>query len=201
MLLNEIIYKITSAINKPLPADKAHLKLSPLNIVYDIPEHAKNASVTLLFYPKDNNTYLVFTKRNKYNGIHSNQICFPGGKYEPYDKSLLDTASRELFEEIGLSNQTPSFIGHISKIYIPVSNHLVTPFIAYLNDIPNIKTNPEEVNSVFYIPVSTLLNLSTTYAIINSHNKIIKAPSYIFENYIIWGATAMITAELIEILK
>ncbi len=201
MTFEQIIDKLKSEIKKPLPKDKAHIKLSPLNRNFNIPLSVKNASVTLLLYPDNNNTYLIFTKRTKYNGIHSDQICFPGGKNESYDKSLLDTASRELFEEIGLINQKPIFIGHISKIYIPPSNNLVTPFIAYLNTTPNIKINYNEVNSVFSIPISTLINLPITTTIIKSQQKTIKAPAYIFQNHIIWGATAMITAELIEILK
>src|SRR6187431_2670365 len=63
---------------------------------------AKNAGVMMLIYPKEGITHLVLIVRNSYEGVHSSQIAFPGGKYEKEDADFMQTALRETCEEIGI---------------------------------------------------------------------------------------------------
>ena len=72
----------------------------------------------MLFYPdNENDTRLVLMLRNKYNGVHSNQISLPGGKIDKTDKSLKDTALRETEEEIGLNKSRINIVGELSSVY------------------------------------------------------------------------------------
>lgn len=101
-------------LNIAPPERVKHLKTNK------IPNNSKTASVLLLFYPdKNSQTRLVMILRNIYNGVHSNQISFPGGKVENQDKTLLDTALRETEEEIGVSKKQINYVGSLSSVYIP----------------------------------------------------------------------------------
>ena len=91
---------------------------------------AKKAGVMALFYPKENNvTHLLLILRKTYKGVHSNQIAFPGGKFEPEDADLKYTALRETFEEVGVPLAAIHVIKALSPVYIPPSNFEVQPFV------------------------------------------------------------------------
>ena len=103
----------------------------------------------MLFYPDINNeTRLVLMLRNKYKGVHSNQISLPGGKVDRLDKSLKDTALRETHEEIGLHKDDIDIVGDLSSVYIPPSNFNVYPFIGYINTTPIFHPDPKEVSLI-----------------------------------------------------
>ena len=99
-----------------LPGHELLLKIAPPSRIKHlktnkIPINSKLASVLLLFYPDSNNhTRLVLILRNTYNGVHSNQIGFPGGKLEPTDKSYFEAALRETNEEIGVLKENSSYV-------------------------------------------------------------------------------------------
>ena len=81
--------------------------------------NSKKAAVIAALYEDDNNLVrLILILRNTYNGVHSNQIGFPGGRLEEYDKTLLDTAIRETFEEIGVVVEKDGLIRELQELYI-----------------------------------------------------------------------------------
>jgi len=69
--------------------------------------------------------------RTSYNGIHSSQIAFPGGKVEPEDVDLKQTAIRETHEEIDVHPNTINVVRAFTEVYIPPSNYMVYPFFGY----------------------------------------------------------------------
>ncbi|WKD86455.1 putative Nudix hydrolase NudL [Polaribacter huanghezhanensis] len=163
----------------------------------------KRAAVLALFYPnKNGETCFLLTERASYKGTHSAQISFPGGKIEKSDKNLKETALRETFEEVGVLKERITVLREITDVYIPPSNFLATPFIAYTEEKPVFNTN-HEVEQTFDVLLKDLLDDAniTSINITTSYAKNIDVPCFKLNNYIVWGATAMILNEIKELLK
>ncbi|WP_369049020.1 CoA pyrophosphatase [Tenacibaculum sp. UWU-22] len=207
MNFDSFLSKINLLKVKELGGLKTQYKLAPATRLQYTPEKIKNknpkkAAVLALFYPdKNNKTTFLLTKRASYNGTHSGQISFPGGKTEKTDLNLQETALRETYEEVGVSTPTIKVIRELTDIYIPPSNFLATPFIAYTNTQPNFKYN-SEVAELIEVLASDLLNkLNLTSAKISTpYMKNVTVPCFKLNNYVVWGATAMILAEIKELL-
>lgn len=192
----------------PTGGIEAQFKLAPkirkqLSENYIENQQPKIAGVLALFYPNEqNDTCFLLTKRASYNGTHSAQISFPGGKFETNDISLQHTALRETFEEVGVKTTAISIFKEMTNVYIPPSNFLVTPFLGITNQPPVFKTN-HEVEELIQVSLDEFLNktvisstiLSTSYA------KEITVPCFRLNSYIVWGATAMMLNEIRELLK
>jgi len=194
--------------NTQLPGIEAQFKLAPkMRLTYSAKRiqanKPKTAAVLALFYPNQkNNVSLLLTKRAIYNGTHSGQISFPGGKVEISDLNLKETALRETFEEVGVLKKEIQVVREITEVYIPPSNFSVTPFIGILNYKPVLKLN-SEVAKIIEVPFSDLLddtNLASI-SITNSYMKETSVPCFNFDGSIIWGATAMMLSEIKELLK
>ncbi len=200
MNLHNIILQLQKAVNQ-LPGEEAQKKMSPSNrnhtsIQYDS-NSAKESSVLLLLYEKDNKLYLPFIQRTSGKIKHSGQISFPGGKCEPSDADYTATALRETFEELGVNPKTVTIIGELTKLYIPVSNFMVYPILAYTTTKPQFKANPKEVESIIEMPVAELLHDNNIDEFSFSTNGFfITAPYFKAQGHRIWGATAMILSEL-----
>lgn len=192
-----------------LPAELAHMKMAPkerLEALKNSNLEAKNpriAAVMMLLYPKKDKTHLVLIVRNAYNGVHSSQIAFPGGKYENTDLDFRETALRETHEEIGVAPEKIEVIKDFTPMYIPPSNFLVHPFLGISNEELSFYPDIREVAAIIELPLSAFLSdeiiieatLSTSYA-----NDVL-VPAFNIQNHIVWGATAMILSELRDVLK
>lgn len=187
---------------------EAQFKLAPkLRLKYDKQKiqakNPKKAAVLALFYPnKKNETSILLTQRASYKGTHSAQISFPGGKVEKTDKNLQETALREAFEEVGIQKEDVTVIREMTDVYIPPSNFLATPFIAFANAEPKYLIN-HEVDSIIEITVNDLLSESsiTSITMNTSYMDNIDVPAFSINSKIIWGATGMMLSEIKDILK
>jgi 8-oxo-dGTP pyrophosphatase MutT (NUDIX family) len=200
--------KIILKINDfKLPGSNSLIKLAPPSRVKQLKDgfkikEPKMAGVMLLFYQNnDRNTGMTLILRNTYNGIHSNQISFPGGKMEDSDVDLKDTALRETVEELGVDKNLISVIRPISKVYIPPSNYIVQPFISIYNGKPFFKPDFKEVSSIINPSLEDLLKLEIVQSVVSVKNKKVIVPSYIIDNHVVWGATAMMINEFIDLFK
>ena len=142
-------------------------------------------------------------KRSEYKGVHSGQICFPGGAKEPKDKSSKHTAIRETFEEIGLVFEPEYIIGSLSPLYIPVSNFKVQPYVAHFDSKPKYVIDPMEVDNILEVDHKDILNDDNeeVRTIKHSQGFELETPCFVFDQKVVWGASAMILAELKVILK
>jgi len=207
MNFKHFISKIDDYKIAALGGINAQFKMAPkLRLKYnkDIikANNPRKASVLALFYPNENNeTVLLLTQRASYNGTHSAQISFPGGKIEKNDKNLEATALREAFEEVGVLPSIVKIVKELTDVYIPPSNFLVTPFIGFLNKRPNLKPN-HEVAKIIEITVNDLLNDDnlTVVNLTTSYMKNTDVPCFKIDSHIIWGATGMMLSEIKELL-
>ncbi|MGZ3901455.1 MAG: NUDIX hydrolase, partial [Bacteroidia bacterium] len=163
----------------------------------------KKSAVMLLICRDDKNEFFIpLTERFAYDGVHSGQVSFPGGKFEEKDKDLVQTALRECEEEIGIKNVKA--LGTLSKLYIPVSNFLVQPVVGYCDEV-NVFMTPHvrEVKHILKLRFDSLLDESIvkegSISIYNGGK--IKAPYFEIEGLKVWGATAMVLSEFKVLLK
>ena len=160
-----------------------------------------NATIELNNHTDINNkAHFALIRRPLYDGTHSGEIAFPGGKHEG-EEQLVQTALRETFEEVGVDAGEVEIIKQFSNVYIPPSNFLATPFMGYLNHMPSFTVN-HEVASTINVLVSDLLselNLSSTN-LSTSYSKNIEVPCFVLNDYIVWGATAMMLGEIRDLL-
>ncbi|MCW2119274.1 NUDIX hydrolase [Flavobacterium sp. 7A] len=196
-------------ITANLPAAASHAKMAPLERMDELlnmdlkKKNPRVAAVLMLLYPKDNVTHLVLIVRNVYEGVHSGQIAFPGGKHETTDVDYVHTALRETHEEVGVHPDLVSMKKVFTPIYIPPSNFMVHPFLGVSENEIQFTPDPSEVAHVIELPLSVFLNddILVNVKISTSYAGEIEVPAFEIENKIVWGATAMMLSELKEVLK
>ncbi len=204
--------ELKSLIKKPLPGPKAHTRVAPIDRIEglenrDWPQDAKRSAVTFLLFPKDGQINTLFMKRPEYPGVHSGQVSLPGGQKEKEDATLLNTAIREYREETGIILEERNYMGALSEFYIPPSNFLVQPYIAFVNELTELFPDKTEVESLHQIVLEDLFmeeNFTTENILIRNKEKKsinIKAPCYMVGGLRIWGATAMMISELQMIIE
>ncbi len=207
------IEKLKFLLETNLPGEKAHQKMAPLNrsISSLARENAidyKESAIAVVLYKHENEFEIILIQRPIYEGKHSGQVSFPGGKKEKTDLNLFQTAIRECFEEIGLSLGKENHVGKLTPVFIPVSSFHVEAHLFYLDLKPDLKADTREVSEIFSIKLNHLLDENFVKKmdmeqITDAPNKIFlkEIPYFDLENKIIWGATALILNELKEIFQ
>lgn len=205
MTFHNFIKQAKNAFSRAeLPGLDTQLTMSPITREVSSYKHTnspRKSAVLIFFYPVDGKPHIAMMKRAADNTVHSQQISFPGGKSEEYDKSLTHTALREANEELGIDINKVYVIGNLSKLYIPPSNFDVYPIVGYSETKPEFVTNAE-VDKLLEVDFSELLNPENKKikTIIHKGNKF-DVPCFYIQNQIIWGATAMILAELLSVVR
>ena len=198
----DIISRLRIELNNPLPGKKAHSKVLPAEKPLD-PATGLNinqAGVLLLLFPDKNKLNTVFIRRPSFMKNHAGQIAFPGGQFELKDKDLMETALREAVEEIGINAGQVEIIGRLSPIYVKVSNFFIQPFIGWSPIIPAFQIDTNEVTGIHIIPVDDFVNPETLQSQkVDTALGFNEFPGYLIDDIFIWGATAMILSEFIEV--
>ena len=131
---------------------------------------------------------------------HAGQIAFPGGRFELTDKDLKETAIRETVEEIGIESGQIEIIGQLSTLYVSISNFYIQAFIGWHKKIPSFVIHKREVAGLHVIPVDYLIHPgSLQYQKVDTMYGLTEFPGYLIDDVFIWGATAMILTEFIEV--
>ncbi len=158
----------------------------------------RKSAVLILLFPIENKIHTILIQRPVYDGVHSGQVAFPGGKFEETDIDLQQTALRETFEEVGVSADSVTIIGKLTDLYIPPSNFLVSPFVGFVSEKPGFILNAYEVQDIITVDLFDLNSntIKTEKTIVHSGGYKIKTPCYELNGLTIWGATAMMISEL-----
>lgn len=207
MKIEELAEKLKQRIEAGLPAILSHQKLysykrQSVEEVLRRNDH-RDSAVLMLLYPDKNELKLVFMLRPVYDGIHSGQVCFPGGRMETSDANLWKTATREAYEELKIRESEIKQIAELSSIYVPPSNFLIHPFLAFSTQRPNFKADEREVEEIIEIPLQELQkkeNLRETKIYVQKRGEL-KVKGFHYNSKFIWGATSMILMEFLDVLE
>lgn len=190
-----------------LPGRDAQLTMAPpMRGDYTAPPvTARRASVLALLYPIESRLHLLYIQRTSpKRDRHAGQISFPGGSVEAADVDAAATALRETEEEVGIPRDTVELLGGLTQLYIPVSNFLVDPFIGFLPERPTFTLQESEVARILELPLADLLEESArqvgTRKLANGMS-LPDVPFWAVGGEEVWGATSMITAELLALLR
>ncbi len=159
------------------------------------------AGVLVLFYFHLQQIFLVLIKRTGLVRHHQHQISFPGGQKEE-GESLVQAALREAQEELNINPREIRLAGRLTPLYIKTSNYCLYPVVATARTRPDFRPSPHEVAEIIELPLVHLLNSTNKkeeWQLLRGQS--VRIPFFEFNGYKIWGATAMVLAELFDILS
>ena len=203
--INKIAEQIKERLKKPLPGNEAHLatriKTKSEVTFPNTQETARPAAVLILLFPFEDEIQFFLTKRTEDVEHHKGQISLPGGIREN-NESLNETALRETKEEVGIDSTKIIISGSLTPFFIPVTGYIVHPFIGWCKEKPSTKIYDVEVNQLFSVSITELMDEKTLKAEqwnIRGYDAIV--PYYNFAKCKVWGATAAILSEFKSILE
>ena len=199
-----MIEQLRARLQQQLPGLAAQEKMigRVLPMPKEVPESARPSAVLFLLFGDAAAPQLLLIQRTADGRAHSSQIAAPGGRWEPADADLRTTALRETEEEVGIPPKDVDVLGELTPLYIPVSNFLVHPFVGYAPELPPLSPSKFEVERTLEAPLDKLFSASakiqTEVKPISAPGLVLSVPAYKLdgEDSIIWGATAMMLAEL-----
>jgi 8-oxo-dGTP pyrophosphatase MutT (NUDIX family) len=158
------------------------------------------AAVLIPIFCKDGEYHILFTQRSDQVAQHKGQVSFPGGARSETDATLRETALRESREEIGLKSKDAEIVGELDDTPTTTSGYKISPFVAFIPYPYKFILSHYEIAEIFSIPVSALLYKANRkkerYTV---GDKVFVNYSYEYEGRVIWGATARIVEQLLEI--
>lgn len=161
-------------------------------------EMSRRAAV-LAIITADPEPSLIYTLRAKHLNHHAGEVCFPGGKYEPADTNLCETALRETHEEIGLAPNRVQVLGAL-KPRQTRSGMLVHPYlgVAPKGFIPRL--NLHELDLLFQVPLVAFdRGIQVRTDVFERQGQQFRFPAYVYQGHTIWGFTAGVTEDLLTI--
>lgn len=144
--------------------------------------------------------HAVFTKRRTDLRRHAGEISFPGGRRDPGDADLSDTALREAEEEIGLPRAQVRLISELPAVSTFATNYEIHPFVGLIPAGLAWQASPAEVDTVFELPLEEL-RAGRTRTRMRRRGITFETDVYIVDEHLIWGATARILESLLERAK
>lgn len=202
----DILYhQLKKQLEKRLPGSISHIKMLPAGRVLELPPeqlHYHESAVLILLFPFQQQIQICLIRRPGTMKNHAGQIAFPGGKREKEDEDLIHTALREAYEEIGVPRDSVEIIGELSNVFVQISAFLIKPVLGWLNEKPEIKIDSAEVDEVIFISLEDLADHGNRCErMMDTRTGRISAPGFEINGLFIWGATAMMLAELTDIYQ
>ncbi len=202
--MDQIARTLEERLNGTLPGASAQLLMAPAHRESlmrgtmrpsDVRDAAVLIAITGIHDPK-----LVLTERRPDLRYHPGQISFPGGRREP-DEDLLTTALRESEEEVGLPGDVVRILGRLSPLYVPPSRFRVYPFVGFVEGLPPLSPAGDEVSRIILAEVEQLCDPRTRSTEVRDiGGRAVEVPYFDLDGDKIWGATAMMIAELVEVI-
>ncbi|HZJ96121.1 MAG TPA: CoA pyrophosphatase [Thiopseudomonas sp.] len=164
-----------------------------------LPQDSCEAAV-LMPLTRAENPELILTLRAQTLSTHGGEVAFPGGRRDPEDQDLIRTALRETHEEVGVTPDLVEVIGPLSEV---VSRHgvKVTPYVGFVPEAYEYQANADEIESIFSVPLEFFASdpREITHRI-DYLGRTWYVPSYHFAGYKIWGLTAVMVVELVNLV-
>jgi len=164
---------------------------------------AAPAAVLILICDRAGEPHVIFTERTNHVEHHKGQISFPGGACDEADDCLETTALRETFEEIGVVPEHVQIVGQLDDM-VTVSNFRVTPYVGLLRTESEyvFVLNDHEVARVVQVPLTFLMDEKNMELEVRQHQgRDVLVPAFAYNGHRIWGATARMLHQFIELLR
>ena len=159
----------------------------------------KKAAVLVCFFKRKGEYYLPLIRRPMHEKNHPGQIALPGGAMEE-NETLENTALREAFEEVGIVPDNVEILGKMTPLPVPVSKYVITPFIGITENEPKWNINELEVDELIILKFKDLIDSNNGYyEDWNLNGNMLRVPIFKIMNKDIWGATAAVLSELIDL--
>jgi 8-oxo-dGTP pyrophosphatase MutT (NUDIX family) len=153
-----------------------------------------------LFLDADARPHAVFTRRRTDLRRHAGEISFPGGRRDPEDADLRETALREAEEEIGLPRSAVRLLGELDPTSTFVTGYLIHPFVGLITAGRRWRPSPAEVDAVLELPLQALRD-GRARTRLERRGISFETDAYIIDDTLIWGATARIVEGLLDRLE
>jgi 8-oxo-dGTP pyrophosphatase MutT (NUDIX family) len=198
------ISDLKKTLKKGLPGEEAHQLLMPLkrplsSVAKTEATSYRESAVGIVLHSFNDSIHCILIRRPSYIGAHSGQISFPGGKVDETDLDLEFTARRECMEEIALPHDHAELIHSLTEVFIPVSKFLVQPFVFFTDKLPVLKPDDREVEEIISFDLFELLSrkeIPRTSIPIHAGLTMKDIPYFDINGHVVWGATAMMLAEM-----
>ena len=201
------LIKLSAVLLEDLPGEAAQFRMAPLarKRISEMPledDSIRKAAVMIPLFRSAEQNCLLLTVRSTYEGVHSGQVSFPGGKFDENESDPIHVALREMEEEVGIKAEHVQIIGKLSPLFIPVSKMHVQPVIAWVSE-PNWTANSHEVAQILEVPIHQLFqpNGIKKKSMEFSPGIPVEVPYFDIQGHVVWGATAMIISELLSVLE
>ncbi|MEM1056933.1 MAG: CoA pyrophosphatase [Bacteroidota bacterium] len=212
MQYDALLSPLRARLAEPLPGFAAHATMAPFDRDADPSllsvegKTARRAATLVLFYPDETrDARFVLTARQPSLRAHSGQVSFPGGSLDG-EETPEQAALREGWEEIGVSPEAPDVLGRLTPLYIPPSRFAVWPVVAALDTQPVFQPQEEEVAAIYEVRAADLLadgvrrRTERTAREPGIEGVRFEVPYFALAGQEVWGATAMMLAELAVVL-
>ena len=158
------------------------------------------AAVMLLLYPKDGEFCVLLNKRSDHVEHHKGEISFPGGRKDEADETLLHTALRETYEEMGIRPEDVEVLGEVDDM--PTSSQfLISTTVATIPYPYLFKPNKQEVAEVLEVPISALMDEDNARDEVRiTDGQLLNSPSYAYQGHLVFGATARVLKRFLELI-
>jgi 8-oxo-dGTP pyrophosphatase MutT (NUDIX family) len=153
--------------------------------------------VPLFLASEDEEPHVVFTRRGTGLRRHAGEISFPGGRRDPADAQLKDTALREAEEEIGLERSQVSLLAALTPVSTFATGYVIYPFVGRIPTGVRWRVSAREVDTVLELSLRSLRE-GRTRTRIERRGISFETDAYVVGQNLIWGATARILEELLE---
>ncbi|MEM7658260.1 MAG: CoA pyrophosphatase [Bacteroidota bacterium] len=198
--------QLLQRLQHPLPGLDVQMEMAPpiRGRNPKIPDNVRLSAVLILLYPHEGTWRIPFMRRSQDGRVHGGQVSFPGGRYEEPDGSYQQTALREAEEELGIDPKTVELLAPLTEIYIPPSNFMVYPQLAIAQQRPDFRLDPVEVAALIEVELDELARpeIRGQHQVDVFGGNVITAPGYtVYDQHLIWGGTAMMAAELVQLYR
>lgn len=201
-----LVAQLQERLTDPLPGHDAHLTMAPRSPVRREAlsvegRDCREAGVLVLLLPQEGTPSVVLTVRHDALPNHAGQVSFPGGQREE-NESLQCTALREAWEEVDLAPASVQTLGALTPLFVPPSNFCVHPFVGAVSHDPALRPTDREVDEILRVPLTHLLDPSNrSIKPWSLQDSTVRVPYYDVAGQTVWGATAMMLAELLVLVQ